>query len=343
MSLKQRLNLTTPIIQAPMAGASNASFVACASNLGVLGSLGAGMMSCDKIHSEINTIKSLTDKPFAVNLMILPKEKTQKYSSPMPTWLKNVYDELGVMPVLDDYPAYDFAKQFDVLLQNPVPVASFTFGILDKSQVLKLHDVGTLVIGTANLPEEAKQWQDIGADAVILQSGDAGGHQGGFLDEDAEKLSALTLLKLTQKQVSIPLIAAGGIDSKVKIDELLQHGADMVAIGTLFLTTKESPIHALYKQRLLKAKPNDTVMTKAFSGKWARGIKNNYIQRTSQVSAKDLPEYPSLNAMTKPLRAHGAKTDNPDLLSLWAGMSVGGCRDETIAQLVKRLVLPTLD
>lgn len=76
MSLKQRLNLTTPIIQAPMAGASNASFVACASNLGVLGSLGAGMMSCDKIHSEINTIKSLTDKPFAVNLMILPKEKT---------------------------------------------------------------------------------------------------------------------------------------------------------------------------------------------------------------------------------------------------------------------------
>lgn len=338
MSLKNLLNLATPIMQAPMAGASNASFVAQASNLGVLGSLGAGMMSPDKIHHKINMIKSLTDKPFAVNLMILPQDKTQQYSASMPDWLKDVYDGLGIKPVLEDCPAHDFAKQFDVLLKNPIPVAGFTFGILDKEAVDALHDVGTLVVGTANLPEEALSWQAAGADAVVLQSGDAGGHQGGFLNENAEKLSALALLEAVRNMAAVPLIAAGGIDGKAEIDELLANGADMVAVGTLFLTTKESPIPLSYKQKLLTAKPEDTVLTKAFSGKWARGIANGYIQNTDLTDPENFPEYPTLNAMTKPLRTYAAQTADTDLMSMWAGTSVGGCRDETMAALLKRLI-----
>lgn len=150
MNLKERFVLATPIVQAPMAGASNADFVATACKNGVLGSLGAGMMSPEQIHAEIDKIKVSTNQAFNVNLMILDGVATERYSEPMPSWLVDLYDELGVVPVLDERPAHDFTQQFAVLLDNPVPVASFTFGILDKVQVEALHAVGSLVVGTAN-------------------------------------------------------------------------------------------------------------------------------------------------------------------------------------------------
>ncbi|OPH35779.1 nitronate monooxygenase [Moraxella equi] len=191
LSLQSHLALSTPIAQAPMAGASNADFVVGACRLGVLGSLGAGMMSSAQIHDEINKIKAGTDKPFNVNLMILDKSLTQTYSQTMPDWLDNFYQTLGVTPVLDDKPAHDFAEQFAVLLDNPVPVASFTFGILNLPQVDALHAVGTLVIGTANTVAEVLAWQDVGADGVVVQGVGAGGHQGGWLCEQGDRLSTL--------------------------------------------------------------------------------------------------------------------------------------------------------
>lgn len=336
MNLKERFMLATPIVQAPMAGASNADFVATACKNGVLGSLGAGMMSPEQIHAEIDKIKVSTNQAFNVNLMILDGVATERYSEPMPSWLVDLYDELGVVPVLDERPAHDFTQQFAVLLDNPVPVASFTFGILDKVQVEALHAVGSLVVGTANSVAEVQAWQSVGADAVVVQGVGAGGHQGGWLDD--EKLSTLDLLKLSKQSAAVPLISAGGIASREGVQEMLACGADLVAVGTAFLTTHESPISPLWKARLLNACADDTCLTRLYSGKWARGIATEYVQRFASLDNEQLPSYPTLNAMTKTLRAFGASTQNTELMSLWSGVGVQMCRDESVADLVKWLI-----
>lgn len=336
MNLITRLNLSTPIVQAPMAGASNADFVMQACKLGVLGSLGAGMMSPTQMLAEIDNIKAGTDRAFNVNLMILGKELTAQYSEPMPLWLANLYEELGITPTLDERPAHDFEEQFAVLLSNPVPVASFTFGVLTCEQVEALHGVGSLVVGTANTVAEVQAWQAVGADAVVVQGVGAGGHQGGWLA--GEKLDTLTLLQLAKEMTNLPLISAGGIASRESVKLMLDNGADMVAVGTAFLTTDESPISALWKNKLLNATGDDTRLTRLYSGKSARGVVTEYMERFLHVDNDDLPIYPTLNAMTKPLRAYGASSQNTDFMSLWAGTGVADCRDESMSELVARLV-----
>lgn len=336
MNLQTRLNLPTPIVQAPMAGASNADFVIKACQCGVLGSLGAGMMSPAQIHAEIDNIKAGTDKAFNVNLMILDEKLTAQYSQPMPSWLANFYDELGVTSTLDERPAHNFAEQFAVLLANPVPVTSFTFGILTAWQVEALHGVGSLVVGTANSVAEVQAWQALGADAVVVQGVGAGGHQGGWLG--GEKLSTLELLKLAKQSTTVPLISAGGIASRESVQTMLDNGADMVAVGTAFLTTCESPINPLWKNKLLNATGEDTRLTRLYSGKWARGVVTDYMNRFADLDNDDLPSYPTLNAMTKSLRAYGASSQNTDFMSLWAGTGVADCRDESMSELVARLV-----
>ncbi|MDO4442000.1 MAG: nitronate monooxygenase [Moraxella sp.] len=331
-----RLSLPTPIVQAPMAGASNADFVIKACQLGVLGSLGAGMMSAAQIDDEINKIKAGADQAFNINLMILSKTLTEQYEQSMPEWLSALYAELGITPTLDDKPAHAFDEQFAVLLRNPVPAASFTFGILTQEQVLALHEVGTIVIGTANNTDEVQSWQAVGADAVVVQGVGAGGHQGGWLY--GESLDTFELLTKARVMTDLPLIAAGGVASRRELVRLLDAGADLVAVGTAFLTTKESPINAIWKDKILNARADDTGLTRLYSGKWARGIITGYMNRFAKQDNDDLPVYPTLNAMTKPLRAHANSTKDDNFMSLWCGVGASDCRDESMAQLVDRLM-----
>lgn len=335
MSIKHHLALATPIVQAPMAGASSADFVIAGCRAGALGSLGAGMMSPVAIDDAIRAIKRGTDKPFNVNLMILDDKDSQAYSEPMPDWLVSLYDELGVEPVLDGVPAWRFDEQFACLLANPVPVASFTFGILDTTQVDALHAVGSLVVGTANTPQEVLAWQAVGADAVVVQGVGAGGHQGGWLDCPT-RLPTSALLQLAKQITTLPLIGAGGVGTSAQVRELLDLGADMVAVGTLFLTTKQSVVSHVWQQHLLNQTGDDTRLTRLFSGRLARGLVGGYMERFAHFEAS-VPSYPTMNAMTKPLRAYGTKTANADLMSLWAGVGVGHCRQESIDELVARL------
>lgn len=334
MNLQQVLNLTAPIVQAPMAGASDVDFVVAACQAGILGSLGAGMMSPYAISQAIDGIKKQTDRPFNVNLMVLEKEESQYFTQSIPPWLEQLYQELGIVPKLDERPAQSFDEQLAVLLDNPVPVVSFTFGILSKEQLNALHAVGSLVVGTANSTDEVQAWQAIGADAVVVQGIEAGGHQGGWLS--AANLSTIKLLTQAKAVSDVPLIAAGGIGTKTQVSDMLQQGADLVAIGTLFLTTNEAPIHQLWQQKLLNSTAKQTRLTKLFSGKMARGIVNDYMQRFASQS--DIPTYPTMNAMTKPLRAYANQTNNADFMSLWAGMALEHCRRQSISQLVQSLM-----
>ncbi len=344
MSLLNTLNLTYPIIQAPMAGgATTPELIASVSNFGGLGSLGAGMTAPDVLDSQINTIKTLTDRPFMVNLMVLSEYESSAFDTAMPTWLSQYYEDNNIEVTLPKHPAQNFVDQLQMLYDNPVPVASFTFGIISAEQVQRLQRVGTRVIGTANYPLEAKAWSEIGADAVCAQGAEAGGHRGGWLPQsETDPLGLLTLISQTRALTDIPLIAAGGIMTGEDIKAVQAAGAELAQMGTAFLTTDQCGINDTYKQALIDAsqgaRSSETRLTRLFSGKLARGLINDYLRDFAQFESEhNLPPYPQLNAMSKFMRAHAAQNLDAEHLSLWAGQGVTLVRDESTDALLARL------
>ncbi|TXD96785.1 nitronate monooxygenase [Psychrobacter frigidicola] len=351
MTLLAQLGINYPIIQAPMAGgATTPELIATVSNFGGLGSLGGGATSPAALNEQINAIRVLTDKPFMVNLMVLSEHDARTFDTSMPAWLTQYYQQQQIDAVLPDRPAHSFAQQLQVLYDNPVPVASFTFGILSAEQVQRLQQLGTRVIGTANHPLEAKAWADSGADAVCVQGMEAGGHRGGWLPQsESDPLGLLTLIGQTRACTNIPLIAAGGIMSGQDIKAVQAAGAQLAQIGTAFLTTDQSGINATYKQALLDAstgtRSTETRLTRLFSGKQARGLVNGYLRDFSQFDNANifdkeerLPPYPQLNAMTNTMRANAGRNEDAEHLSLWAGQCVALVRQEQTIELLERLV-----
>ncbi|WP_372843149.1 NAD(P)H-dependent flavin oxidoreductase [Psychrobacter sp.] len=344
MTLLNTLNLTHPIVQAPMAGATTPELAATVSNFGGLGSLGSGMTPPAVLHSHIDILKSLTDRPFMINLMVLSEYESSTFDAKIPVWLSQYYQENHIEFARPERPALSFADQLQVLYDNPVPVASFTFGIISAEQVQYLQALGTRVIGTANHPLEAKAWSDIGADAVCIQGIEAGGHRGGWLAQsETDPLELLTLIGQTRACTDIPLIAAGGIMTGQDIKAVQTAGAELAQIGTAFLTTDKCDINDIYKQALLDAsqdkRSSETHLTRLFSGKQARGLLNDYLRDFAQYeSAHELPPYPQLNAMTKFLRGHATDNLDPEYQSLWAGQGVALVRQERTIELLERLV-----
>ena len=344
MTLLNTFDLTYPIVQAPMAGATTPELAATVSNFGGLGSLGSGTTAPDVLNEHINTLKSLTNRPFMINLMVLSEHDSNTLDSPIPAWLTKYYQEQNIEMALPKRPALSFAEQLQVLYDNPVPVASFTFGIISAEQVQRLKDLGTRVIGTANHPLEAKAWAEIGVDAVCVQGVEAGGHRGGWLPQSAsDPMGLLTLISQTRACTDIPLIAAGGIMSGEAIKAIQTAGAELAQIGTAFLTTDTCGINDIYKQALLDAglgkRSSETRLTRLFSGKQARGLLNDYLRDFGQYeSAHNLPPYPQLNAMTNDLRAHAKNNLDAEHQSLWAGQGVALVRQESTIELLERLV-----
>ena len=344
MTLLNTLNLSYPIVQAPMAGATTPELVATVSNFGGLGSLGSGMTAPDVLTDQIDTIESLTDRPFMINLMVLSKQEYTTIDTEIPAWLSKYYQDNTIEFALPERPAQNFSDQLQVLYDNPVPVASFTFGIISAEQVQRLQSLGTLVIGTANHPLEAKAWVDIGADAVCVQGVEAGGHRGGWLPQsESDPLGLLTLISQTRACTDIPLIAAGGIMNGQVIKAVQTAGAELAQIGTAFLTTDKCGINDTYKQALIDASQDqlssETRLTRLFSGKLARGLLNDYLRDFAEFESADtLPPYPQLNAMTKFMRAHASQNMDAEHLSLWAGQGVALVKQESTLELLERLV-----
>ncbi|MEC5209765.1 nitronate monooxygenase [Psychrobacter sp. PL15] len=343
--LLTKLGMTYPIIQAPMAGgATTPELIAAVSNFGGLGSLGGGATAPHALNSQINRIKALTDRPFMVNLMVLSEHDASTFDTSIPDWLIQYYQEQKIAATLPERPAHSFPEQLQVLYDNPVPVASFTFGIISAEQVARLQQLGTRVIGTVNHPLEAQQWAAVGADAVCVQGMEAGGHRGGWLPQSsADPLGLLTLISQTRASTEIPLIAAGGLMTGQDIKAVQSAGAQLAQLGTAFLTTDESGISATYKQALLDAsdgtRSSETRLTRLFSGKQARGLVNNYLHDFANFDKEDeLPPYPQLNAMTAFMRANAGKNADPEHLSLWAGQGVTLVRQERAVELLERLV-----
>lgn len=337
MGFASRLGLRFPLIQAPMAGGyTTVELIAAVCNAKALGSLGAAFLKPDEIRQTVRKIKEKTERPFNVNLFaIKPLSETvdtgkfrhllEKYQSEFPF-------EIGSLSQL---PSYEL--QIEALLREKIAVFSFTFGIPEEEMIREFQKQGTYVIGTATHCEEVQALEEMGVDVIVCQGKEAGGHRGTFIGDFKKALiPTFELLSNAKSKTKIPLIASGGIMEKSDVLKALHKGASGVQMGTAFLTCYESGGSQLSKQMILKWRERKAVLTRAFSGRWARGIENRYIQEMVSHE-KEIPPYPIPHFMTQPMRKAAAFAEKPEFLSIWAGENFRLCKEQTAKELIESL------
>ncbi len=324
-----------PIFQSPMLGASGPDMAREASLAGALGSLALAGSGQEAIRQQVAAMRdALGDRPFAANVFILEPTHPEPAQLAKAMALLAAYRaELGLPEqAIPNKWAEDFAGQFEALVAAAPPAASFTFGILSAEQAQRLKAAGTRIIGTATTVAEAKGWAAVGADAILAQGMEAGGHRGTFLRPVEESLVGIAaLLPAIKAAVPLPVIAAGGIMDGRGIAAMLALGADAVQLGTAFLLAEESTISAPWRAALEGRTADDVRLTRAFSGRHARGIENRFMR---EMQDREIPPYPIQNALTQELRAANAKAGRSDMLSLWAGQGVHAIRKGRTADLI---------
>jgi nitronate monooxygenase len=325
MSLKALLDgLEIPILQGPMVGASDAALAVAVSRAGGLGSLAAGALAPADIAAAIQGVRGATDRPFAVNLLMAPRAAPDAATveaalARLAPW----YAALGApTPAAPNQFAPDFEAQLDALIESAPPIASFTFDVLARAQVDALHRAGSYVLGTANTVAEARAWAEAGADGICAQGAEAGGHRGNFLaDVEGSLVGTFALVATIRAAVDLPVVAAGGIMDGRGVAAALALGASAAQMGTAFLIADEATTPQAWR-RAIEAAPDDpTRLTRAFTGRYARGIENRFMREMRAIE-RELPAYPVQNRLTQPLRAAAAEAGDPQMMSLWAGQGV---------------------
>ncbi len=345
--LTRALGLGQPVIQAPMAAPMTSTIttpelVAAVSNAGGLGSLGAAYMPPDAIREAVGRVRALTERPFAVNLFVpVPYEVDPRLLEASERLLEPYRRELGVEPASPGpRTGYleDFEGQLAAVIEERVPVFSFTFGSLPGAQVARLKEAGVAVVGTATTVEEGLRLQAEGVDAVVAQGAEAGGHRGTFLgDFWASMVGTVALVPQMVDALSVPVIASGGIVDGRGIAAALCLGAEAVQMGTAFLPCEESGAHPAYKAAVLEATEDATGITRAFSGRPARGIKNRMLLDLA-AHEDDLPPYPVQNELTKPIRGAAREGGRAEFMSLWAGQAARLARPKPAADVLREAV-----
>ncbi|QRN49001.1 NAD(P)H-dependent flavin oxidoreductase [Macrococcoides bohemicum] len=318
--LTDQLSIVYPIVQAGMAGSTTPELVAAISNEGGLGTIGAGYMTLDNLRDEIKAIRNLTNKSFAVNLFV-PEDIQYNDSDiqKMQKELKPYYDRYDLKTAdVKAHSEQTFLDKIQLLMDMEVPVASFTFGIPSQSLINELKKKGIITIGTASSVEEARMIEQSGLDMVVAQGYEAGGHKGAFTK--TRSIGTMALIPQIVDSVSLPVIAAGGIMDARGILASLMLGASGMQMGTAFLTTHESKAPNVHKEAIIHAQPEDTTVTKVFSGKSARGIENNFINDLEASDVSILP-YPLQNDLTTSIRQSAAKNGDTGLLHMWCSQA----------------------
>lgn len=331
-SLRERLGLRLPLVLAPMAGGvSTPALVAAVSEAGGLGSLGAAYLSPAEILKAGQEIRRQTARPWALNLFapqeVLPVSGTQVTTALAE--LAPFHAELGLpAPGFSERPEPDFAEQLAAALSLRPAALSFTFGLLSAAQLAQVRAAGALAIGTATGVDEARALAAAGVDAVVVQGGAAGGHRGGWQHDELADTFALT--RAVAQVVDLPLIAAGGLMTAGDVRSALDTGAELAQCGTAFLLADEAGTSAPYRAAL--AHGGETVLTRSFSGRPARGLKNAVTEGVQHP----LP-YPQQNALTRPMRTAAAQAGRAEFLSLWAGTGVGQVRPGPATEVARAL------
>jgi nitronate monooxygenase len=317
---------------------------AAVSNQGGLGSLGAALFTPEIIRQKIKEIRALTDKPFNINLFspLAPTSYSHDEITSACIALNTFRKKLG-MPEknhIDIVSTATFEEKLALVLEEKVPVFSFTFGILAKETIEKIKAHGIKVMGTATTVREAILLEQNGVDAIVAQGYEAGGHRGTDLNLvliDDALIGTMALLPQIVDAVTVPVIASGGIMDGRGIAGALALGAEGVQMGTAFLTCPESSIHSKHRDRLLESTDESTHLTRVFTGRMARSLKNAFLL---EMEKEHLPilNFPVQSALVKDIREEAQKQNNPDYMSLWAGQASKLCRVKSAAVLFNELV-----
>jgi len=333
-------SLSIPIILAPMGGdPSTPKLAAAVSNAGGLGSLAAAYSNPERIAKDIARIRELTPRPFAVNLFSPQAQlPLSGDTGAVAEFLRPYHERLGLKPPeLPQKPIENFDGQLEAVCKAAPPIVSFTFGLLPQKATERLKAQGAYLIGTATTVEEAKQLEQAGVDAIVSQGSEAGAHRGTFAVPAEEALiGTVALVPQIKDATRVPVIASGGIMDGRGIVAALALGASAVQMGTAFLTCKEAGTSPAYREALAKAREDQTTVTRAFSGRMARGLRNEFIEKWNAAGLTHLP-YPWQNAFTQPMRRGAAAAKQAGLLSLWAGQGVRMLRERTAGQLMAEL------
>ncbi|PWB36204.1 2-nitropropane dioxygenase [Pseudomonas sp. NDM] len=331
------LGIELPIIQGPMAGATNSSMVIAVCNAGGLGSMPAAMLSIEQLREELKTIRQHTSKPFNVNFFChqAPTPDDQR-ARDWKNLLEPYYRELGAdfeapTPVSNRAPFDEAACA--VLEEFRPEVVSFHFGLPEKNLLDRVKATGAKILSSATTVEEAIWLEQHGCDAIIAMGYEAGGHRGMFLSEDlSTQVGTFALVPQVVDAVKVPVIAAGAISDARGVAAAFMLGASAVQVGTAYLFTPEAKVSASHYKALRTAKDSETAITNIFTGRPARGIVNRAMRELGPMSAQ-APAFPLAGGALMPLRAK----DDADFANLWAGQALTLGKDIGSAELTRQL------
>jgi len=327
-----------PLVVAPMAGGpSTPALVIAAVEAGALGFLAGGYKTAADMASEIARVRSATSGAFGVNLFVPGHATRQPLALSAYVALLEEEEARGLgaqvgAPVWDD-DAY--GSKLDVLLTNPPPLVSFTFGCPGTDAVKALQAAGTLVAITVTTPEEAVLAEQAGADCLCVQGSEAGAHRGSFANDPgtAADYPLAALFAQVRQSSDLPLIAAGGMAGPDDVVTVLAAGATQAQLGTAFLRCTESGAHPLYKAALADPRFSATAITRAFSGRRARSLVNDFMRAHKGAPAA----YPEVNNATRPLRAAAQASGDVQRMSLYAGEGFRAAEQRSAAEIIERL------
>jgi nitronate monooxygenase len=327
--------LSVPVVLAPLAGGpSTPELAAAVSGSGGLGFLASGYLSADQTRERIGALRALTDKPFGVNVFVPGRGPTdpavyEPYLKRLSDWAEPRGLQLGEPRYSDD----DWKAKLELLQGDPVPVVSFTFGCPDREVITSLRSGGSEVWVTVTGPNEARQATGRGAEVLVAQGAEAGGHRASFIDApDAPVYSLLTLLGLVRAATDTPLVATGGIATGEALAAVLAAGARAGQIGTGFMLSPEAGTNAAHRAALATGRP--TALTRSFTGRLARGIVNRFMDAHGELAPV---AYPELHYITAPMRQRARQDGEGELLNLWAGEAHQLAQERPTAEIVKRL------
>ena len=343
--ITQLLDLDIPLVQGPFGGGlSSVTLAATVSAAGGLGSFGAHHLTADNILETAAAIRQRTDRPFALNLWIPPYDPATpadvQHGSDL---LAPFYRELGLapptLPNADYWP--DYGEQVEAILEACPAVFSFVYGIPEPATLRACRQRGIRTLGTATTVAEARALEQAGVDAIIATGFEAGGHRVSFLEEAEHSLNgSFALIPQIRDAVSLPVIAAGGIADGRGMAAALMLGADAVQVGTAFLACEESNASGLHRDMLFSERAQHTGLTRAFSGRLARGIRNRFMEE--MAGRQDIPGYPLQTWMTRPLKQIAQQQETPELLALWASQASPLLQHRQARTLIRTMITDCL-
>src|SRR5712672_648293 len=334
------LGITHPIIQAPMSGFSAPALVAAVSNAGALGSIGCATLPTQTTRDQIEELRRASNRPFNLNFFVHPVPSIDaRAAGRVRERLAAYYDEFGLGAVpepSDPFPRLD-EERLQMMLDLRPPVVSFHFGLPPADTMKRIKQSGAVVLSSATTVAEARELEAAGADAIIAQGFEAGGHRGTFTKADgAGLIGTMALVPQVVDAVSVPVIAAGGIADGRGIAAAFALGASGVQMGTAYLLCPEAAISPFLRKALRSAKDNFTALTNVMSGRPARGVANRVMREVGPISP-DAPAFPNAATGLAPLKTAAEKQGKVDFTNLWAGQAVRMGREMPAAELTRAL------